>query len=51
MGENGLYPLGKRIEKNETCIMNLSKKRLSEIAAIKDSDIDYSDIPELDDTF
>lgn len=51
MGENELYPLKKRIEKNEKCIMNLSKKRLSEIAAIKDSDIDYSDIPELDDTF
>jgi len=32
-------------------MMNLSKKRLSEIASIKDSDIDYSDIPELDDTF
>ena len=31
--------------------MNISKKRLSEIAAIKESDIDYSDIPELDDTF
>ena len=29
--------------------MKLSKERLSEIAAIKDSDIDYSDIPELDD--
>ena len=31
--------------------MNSSKKRLSEIAAIKESDINYSDIPELDDTF
>ena len=31
--------------------MTLSKQRLAEIAAIKDSDIDYSDIPELDDTF
>ena len=31
--------------------MTISKQRLAEIAAIKDSDIDYSDIPELDDTF
>jgi uncharacterized protein (DUF4415 family) len=51
MGENELFPLEKRIEKNEECTMNSSKKRLSEIAAIKESDIDYSDIPELDDTF
>jgi uncharacterized protein (DUF4415 family) len=51
MGENELYPLEKRTEKNEECTMNISKKRLSEIAAIKDSDIDYSDILELDDTF
>ena len=28
--------------------MTISKKRLAEIAAIKDEDIDYSDIPELD---
>lgn len=28
--------------------MTISKKRLAEIAAIKDKDIDYSDIPELD---
>lgn len=31
--------------------MNISKQRLSEIKNIKDSDIDYSDIPELDDNF
>lgn len=29
----------------------ISKKRLAEIEAIKDEDIDCSDIPELDDTF
>ena len=29
--------------------MTISKKRLNEINAIKDEDIDYSDIPELDD--
>jgi len=51
MGENELFPLEKRTEKNEKCIMTISKERLAEIAAIKDSDIDYSDIPELDDTF
>lgn len=31
--------------------MTISKKRLAEIAAIKDKDIDYSDIPELDESF
>ncbi|MCP5006733.1 MAG: BrnA antitoxin family protein [Planctomycetes bacterium] len=31
--------------------MTISKKRLAEIAAIKDKDIDYSDIPELDKSF
>lgn len=31
--------------------MTISKKRLAEIAAIKDEDIDYSDISELDETF
>ena len=31
--------------------MSISKKRLKEIEAIKDKDIDYSDIPELDETF
>ena len=31
--------------------MTISKKRLAEIAAIRDEDIDYSDIPELDDAF
>ena len=31
--------------------MTISKKRLAEIAAIKDEDIDYSDIPELDESF
>ena len=31
--------------------MSISKKRLKEIKAIKDKDIDYSDIPELDETF
>ena len=51
MGENELFPLEKQIEKNEACTMKLSKERLFEIAAIKDSDIDYSDIPELGDTF
>ena len=29
--------------------MTISKKRLNEISAIRDEDIDYSDIPELDD--
>ena len=29
--------------------MTISKKHLDEIRAIKDEDIDYSDIPELDD--
>ena len=29
----------------------LSKKREAELDAIKDEDIDYSDIPELDDSF
>ncbi len=29
--------------------MTISKKRLNEINAINDEDIDYSDIPELDD--
>lgn len=31
--------------------MSISKERLKEIKAIKDKDIDYSDIPELDETF
>lgn len=31
--------------------MTISKEHLAEITAIKNSDIDYSDIPELDDTF
>ena len=31
--------------------MTISKKRLDEIAAIRDEDIDYSDIPELDEIF
>ena len=31
--------------------MSISKKRLKEIEAIKDEDIDYSDIPELDESF
>jgi hypothetical protein len=46
MGENELFPLEKRIEKNEECTMNIPKERLSEIAAIKESNIDYSDIPD-----
>lgn len=31
--------------------MSISRKRLQEIENIKDEDIDYSDIPELDDNF
>jgi uncharacterized protein (DUF4415 family) len=31
--------------------MSISKKRLNEIKAIKDEDINCSDIPELDETF
>jgi uncharacterized protein (DUF4415 family) len=31
--------------------MSISKERLKQIEAIKDEDIDYSDIPELDETF
>lgn len=31
--------------------MSISKKRLKEISKIKDKDIDYSDIPELDEEF
>ena len=31
--------------------MSISKKRLKELEAIKDEDIDYSDIPELDESF
>jgi uncharacterized protein (DUF4415 family) len=31
--------------------MNISDKRLKELAARKDGDIDYSDIPELDEAF
>ena len=31
--------------------MSISKKRLEELAATKDEDIDYSDIAELDDDF
>jgi len=31
--------------------MSINKKRLQEIDNIKDEDIDYSDIPELDDNF
>lgn len=31
--------------------MTISKKRIEEINAIYDKDIDYSDIPELDDAF
>ena len=31
--------------------MSISKKRLEEIKAIKEKDIDYSDIPELDAIF
>ena len=31
--------------------MSISKRRLRELKAIKDKDIDYSDIPELDEDF
>ena len=31
--------------------MAISKKRLKDIEAIRDQDIDYSDIPELDESF
>ena len=31
--------------------MSISEKRLKELAAMKDEDIDYSDIPELGDEF
>lgn len=31
--------------------MSISKERLKKIEAIKDEDIDYSDIPELDEKF
>ena len=31
--------------------MSISKRRLRELKAIKDEDIDYSDIPELDEDF
>ena len=31
--------------------MGVSKKRLKDIEAIEDKDIDYSDIPELDESF
>jgi len=31
--------------------MNISKERLDELKALQDEDIDYSDIPQLDDTF
>lgn len=31
--------------------MPISKERLNELDAIKDEDIDYSDIPELDESF
>ncbi len=31
--------------------MAISKKRLKDIEAIRDADIDYSDIPELDESF
>ena len=31
--------------------MSISKRRLRELQAIKDEDIDYSDIPELDEDF
>lgn len=31
--------------------MTISKERLAEIEGIKDEDIDFSDTPELDDTF
>lgn len=31
--------------------MNISQKRLSEIEKIRDEDIDFSDIPELDDAW
>ena len=31
--------------------MTISKKRLNELQKIKDSDIDYSDVPELDENF
>ena len=37
-------------EKGEN-IMSIDKKRIHEIKSIKDKDIDYSDIPELDDDF
>lgn len=32
-------------------VMAISKKRLKDIEAIRDEDIDYSDIPELDKSF
>ncbi|WP_428357512.1 BrnA antitoxin family protein [Methyloprofundus sp.] len=31
--------------------MNISKQRIKEINAIKEKDIDFSDIPELDESF
>ena len=31
--------------------MSISKKRIKQLKSIKDKDIDYSDIPELDESF
>lgn len=39
------------MKENGGNIMNIDKKRLNEIKSIKDENIDYSDIPELDENF
>ena len=39
------------MKKKEGFIMSISKRRVKKIAAIKDSEIDYSDISELDASF
>src|ERR1700730_13534205 len=51
MGPHGSSARAKRPGMNGNTSMPISKKRLAEIAAIADEDIDTSDIPEADEEF
>ena len=47
----GATVAGGGVRRNGSPTMSISKKRLKELEAIKDEDIDYSDIPEADEDF
>jgi uncharacterized protein (DUF4415 family) len=55
MGVSELSPQGRPIKKKEKYMKNkkikLKEKSIKELLAMKDSEIDYSDIPELNENF